>query len=391
MRMRRIGRHTFVATLAVAASFATACGGGSSAQPGPRASQVEVAVATRDTLRVTVRAVGSLGADQRVELAAEVDGRVTGIDVEEGAEVRQGEVLLRIDEDQLRSQLRASAASLARARQEATNLERQRTRNETLLEQGAISQQAYDDLATRAEAAVADSQAAAANLALARTRLADATVRAPFAGRTGTRKVDLGQYVRIGDPLITLVDNDPLEIEFSVPERYLRRLAAGLGVEVEVASAPDRSYDGKVTFVSPEVDVASRAVTMKASIPNQDAELRAGQFANAVLVLKERPDALIVPEAAIVPRGGESLVFVVRDGEAHRHEVRLGAREPGRVQILEGITPGDTVVVAGQQRLADGTPVRVGGQESSARAIGDTALAAAGGTAGTAADTAEED
>jgi membrane fusion protein (multidrug efflux system) len=145
-----------------------------------------------------------------------------------------------------------------------------------------------------------------------------------------------------------------------VPERYLGRLATGQAVQVEVASAPDRTYAGEVTFVSPEVDVSSRAVTMKASVPNPDAELRAGQFANAVLVLEEQPDALIVPEAAIVPRGGENLVFVVRDGTARRREVRLGEREPGRVQILEGIAAGDTVVVAGQQRLADGTPVRTG-------------------------------
>lgn len=356
------GRAALAAALSLLVGGVAACGGDGGGQSGPRASQVEVAVAARDTLRVTVRAVGTLEADQRVELAAEVDGRITGIDVTEGADVRQGEVMLRIDEDQLRSQVRAADAALTRARQEAENLARQKARNETLLEQGAISKQAYDDLKTRAEAAVADSQAAAANLALARTRLADARVRAPFAGRAGVRQVDLGQYVRVGDPLITLVDNDPLEIEFTVPERYLGQLATGQDVQVEVASAPGRAYDGTVTFVSPEVDVASRAVTMKASIPNPDAELRAGQFANAVLVLEERPDALIVPEAAIVPRGGQNLVFVVRDGTAHRNEVRLGEREPGRVQILEGIAAGDTVVVAGQQRLTEGTPVRTGGE-----------------------------
>lgn len=362
-RRRSIGRLARAVLAATAASFVGACGGGEEGgSQEPRAIRVEVAVARLDTLQVTVRAVGSLEADQRIDIAAETQGRISGIEFREGAEVERGEILLRINEDQLLSEVQAAGAALTRARQQAENLVRQEERNEKLLEQGAISQQAYDDLKTQAEAAVADSQAAAANLAMARTRLSDATIRAPFAGKAGARQVDLGQYVRAGDPLLRLVDNDPLEIEFTVPERYLGRLETGQRVKVTVSSAPDASFQGEVTFVSPEVDVASRAVTLKASIPNPEDRLRAGQFANAVLVLQQQPDALVVPEAAIVPRGGRNLVFVVRDGTAHRHEVQLGERAPGDVQILEGLSAGDTVVVAGHQRLADGVPVSVGGQ-----------------------------
>lgn len=334
------------------------CGDGSGAdQRSERRANVEAAVVERDTLRVTVRSVGSLAADQRVELAAETDGRVSEVAVQEGENVERGQLLLRLDRQKLASEQRAAEATLERARQQAANLRRQAERNEGLLAEGAISEQAYEDLQTRAETAEAEARQAEANLSLARARLADATVRAPFAGRVGIRRVDLGQYVRAGDPLVSLVDNDPLDIEFSVPERFLGQLQTGQIASVRVASTPDTTYEGRVTFVSPEVDVANRTVTVKATIPNASGALRAGQFADVILVLEVRPDALVVPEEAIVPRGGTNVVFAVEADTARRRNVQLGERSPGRVEIVAGLSAGDTVVVAGQQRLGDGTAV----------------------------------
>lgn len=338
--------------------LAAGCGGGEAREDsGEAPAVVDAVVALEDTIRVRVRSVGSLEADQRVEMSAEAPGRVSDILFTEGAAVSRGEVLLRLDRQKLGAEVEAGRAAVARAEREAANLQRQLERNRGLLEAGAISEQAFDDLQTQAEAATSRLEEARAQLSLARSRLADATIRAPFGGRVGAREVDVGTYVAAGDPLFVLVDNDPLEIEFTVPERYLRNLDPGDPVELTVSSFPDESFRGQVTFVSPVVDPRNRTVTLKASIPNPEEELRAGQFANVTLQLETRPGAVVVPEQAVVPTGGARFVFLVREGAAVRRPVALGERSGGRVEVTGGVAPGDTVIVAGQQRIGDGSPV----------------------------------
>lgn len=335
-----------------------ACGSeGEGAAAGRSPTVVEAVVAKRDTIQVSVRSVGSLEADALVELRAETDGRISRVLFEEGGAVRRGQVLVLLDQDRLRSETEAAAAAVERARVEAENLERQVERNRGLLESGAISQQAYDDLETRRETARAALAEARAALQVARERLEDASVRAPFDGRAGERAIDPGDYVQRADPLVTVVDDDTLEMAFSVPERYVGRLRSGSPVRLTVQSYPDRTFEGAVTFVSPTVDPTNRTVRLKARVPNPALELAAGQFANVELGLERRPDAVVVPEAAVVPQGGQTYVFLVQEGVARRQAVRLGERTPGIVEVTSGVRAGDTVVVAGQQKLQDGSPV----------------------------------
>lgn len=355
------GRAVRAAGRALAAGLSlllAACGSeGAGAGDGRPPTVVEAVVAERDTIQVSVRSVGSLEAQAQVELRAEAEGRVSRILFVEGEPVRRGQVLLLIDRARLRSETEAAAAAVERARVEAENLERQVERNRELLENGAISRQAYDDLETGFEAARARLAEARAALGVERERLGDATVRAPFDGRTGERGVDPGDFVQRGDPLVTVVADDTLEMAFSVPERYVGRLQPGSPVELRVQSYPDRTFHGSVSFVSPFVDPTNRTVRIKARVPNPAAELRSGQFANVLLGLERRPDAVVVPEAAVVPREGDTFVFLVRDGVANRQTVRLGERSPGIVEVTSGVEAGDTVVVAGQQKLQDGSPV----------------------------------
>lgn len=336
-----------------------ACGGGEDEGAGAPAPSVpvDVVLAERDTVSVVVPSVGGLEANARVRVAAEISGRVTEINFEEGGEVREGDVLVRIGDQELEASLEAAEATLERMRSEAENLQRQVERNEELLERGAISQQAYDDLRTRHESARAGLREAEAQVRLARERLEDATVRAPFDGRVGERDVDRGAYVAPGDPLFLVVDDDPLEIEFSVPERYVGRLELGDPVALTVRSREDTTFRGRVTYMSPVVDPVNRTLKLKARVANPGGALRAGQFADVELDIETRPDALMVPEAALVPRQEGAEVFLVRDGRAHPVTVTTGVRQPGRVQLLSGVEPGDSVVVAGQQRLQEGTPV----------------------------------
>lgn len=352
-------RSAAVAALAAAAVGVAACGGdGSEEAAEPTAVQVEAAVARLDTLAVNVEAVGTLEARARVEVRPETSGRVTSILFEEGAEVREGEVLVRQDQNELRADVQAARAAVSSAEAEVGNLERQVERNESLLEEGAISEQAYDDLETRLATARARLEEARAALSQRREALENATIRAPFDGRIGARQIDQGQFVSVGDPLFVIVDDDPLEIEFSVPERYLGHLHRGSPVEVTVQNMPDRRFRGRVNFVSPYVEPSTRTVTLKARIPNPVLELRAGQFANVLLQLQERP-AVVVPEAAVLPRQEGSSVFVVAGGRAERREVETGLRREGLVELRSAVAAGDTVVVAGHQRLSGGTPVSV--------------------------------
>lgn len=354
---RRAARRPLLGAALLAAVLA-ACGGDAGEEDGPRATSVEAAVARLDTLSVNVEAVGSLEAQARVEVKPEVAGRVTDILFEEGEEVEDGEVLLRLDQNKLRAELQAARAAVTRAEAEFDNLRRQVERNDSLLAQGAISQQAYDDLQTQFASSRAGLEEARANRALSREDLEDATIRAPFDGRVGAREIDLGDFVSVGAPLFTVVDDDPLEIQFSVPERHLGRLHAGSPVEVTVQSMPGRTFRGEVDFVSPYVEPASRSVALKARIPNPAAELTAGQFANVLLEMERRP-AVVVPEAAILARQAGRFVFVAEDGQASLREVETGLRREGMVELRSGVAEGDTVIVAGYQRLSDGSAVSV--------------------------------
>lgn len=380
----RVGRGRRAPIAAVVAASAAAlvaagCGGGETSVRATAASPVEAAAAWTDTLSVTVEAVGSLEANARVEVKPEASGKVSEILFREGDTVRAGQVLVRLDRNKLTAELQAARAGVTRARAEAENLGRQLRRNDSLLARGAISEQAYDDLETQYNTARAGLEQAEANLALAREELEDATIRAPFDGRVGARTFDPGDYLSVGTPMFTIVNDDPLEIRFSVPERYLNQLEHGSPVTVRVRSEPGRTFSGEVDFISPYVDPANRTVALRALIPNPSSRLRPGQFGNVQLQLEERP-AVLVPEAAVLSRQQGSTVFRVRGGVADPVTVELGLRRQGVVEILSGVSEGDTVVVAGQQRLREGTEVSV--------TMTDEASSGAGEPSGGEADTA---
>lgn len=366
------GRRLFLAlTGAVALAGCGGPGGEASEETG--GTPVETATVEERDLAVTVSSVGSLEADASAEVSSQYSGVVSRILFEEGQEVRRGQVLVRLDGDKLRAELEAAEAAHVRARAEATNLERQVERNEQLLEQGAISQQAFDDVRTAYESAQARLEEARAGASLARRTLEDATIRAPFEGRIGSREFDIGDYVNEGETLFPVVDDDTLKVEFTVPEQYVGRLTTGLPVRVQVRSQPGRWYEGEVYFVSPTVDRTNRTVALKARVPNTGRELSGGQFADVSTVIEVREGTLVIPEAAVVPRSGRNLVFVVSGGRALRREVALGGRQRGIVEVTAGVSRGDTVVIAGQQRLSDSTAVAVLGTRSATRPGFDSA------------------
>jgi membrane fusion protein (multidrug efflux system) len=192
----------------------------------------------------------------------------------------------------------------------------------------------------------------------------------------GLRQVSVGDFVQAGDDLVSLVDLDPLKVDFRIPEIALAALRVGQEVAVSVDALPGETFIGSVYAIDPEVDVNGRAVILRASIDNRSGQLRPGLFARVSLVLERKSDALLVPEEAIVPQGEKQLVYTIVDGTATLVPVETGDRHAGRVEIVSGLAPGDRVVTAGQMKLRPGAKV--------------VAEAAADSAAGNAAATGEE-
>jgi membrane fusion protein (multidrug efflux system) len=339
-----------------------ACGTPDSASApgaGERPVPIEAIAAATSDVEVVVEAVGSLRAERAVDLGPKRAGHVAALPLVEGAPAAAGDVLVRLADTELRAQVDVARAALREAEAQDLNARRQLERTQTLLAEGIVARQQYDDVRAEAERAQAAVALAQASLSAAEARLDDTVIRAPFAGVVGRRRVDLGAFVHEGDPLVSLVDADPLELVFEVPERYLAQLRAGAQVEVRVASHPDRAFSGAVSFVAPQVDETNRTVTVKATLPNADHALRPGQFATARLVLERRLGAVVVPEEAIVTRGPQRYVFIVADGVATARDVTTGERLPGTVEITRGLRAGETIVRIGQDQLPVERPTPV--------------------------------
>ncbi len=338
-----------------AAGAARSGGAGGPGGPGGGAPGVEVAKVKTMPLQDDAQAVGSLKSRQSVILRPEVAGRVAELAFADGARVRKGQLLLRLDDTLQKAELSQAEAQLSIAR---ANLKR----NQELVAENFVAQRVLDE--SRASLQVAEAQ-----VALAQARLGRMRIVAPFDGTVGIRTVNLGDYVKDGADLVNLEDTSTLFVDFRMPERYQGQLAVGQGVKVQIDALPGRDFTAKVQALDPLVDANGRSVLVRASlVPAAGANLRPGMFARVTTVFSVNDAALVVPEEAIVPQGNRQVVFKLAsegEGEAaksvvRRTEVQLGVRRGSQVQIVSGLREGDTVVVAGQQRLQrDGMAVRV--------------------------------
>jgi membrane fusion protein (multidrug efflux system) len=316
---------------------------GGGGHEGPPPLPVEVAVAQTDTVVDAILATGQIEAMQSIELRPEVEGRIAEILVREGSYVGQGTPLFKVDDAELRAQV-------ARAEADRDLAQQSLARTKELLDQKASSQ-------SELERADATARSNAAQLALLKVRLDRTTVRAPFAGVVGQRFVSLGDYVTTDTRLASLQTVSPQRAAFQVPERYADQLKLGQQVTFRVAALPGQEYTGRVDFVDPVVQLPGRTITVKAVTSNPRRALQSGMFIEARLATAVRPNAVVIPEDAIVALQGSSFVWVVIQGKATRRQVDLGVRTPGFVEARSGVEAAEQVVVGGQERLAEGAPV----------------------------------
>ena len=329
-------------------------GGAPGAAPGGPGSgpvSVEVGKVEVTTLADEAQAVGSLQSRQGVMLRPEVSGRIAALGFGDGQRVRRGQLLVQLDDTLQQAQLKQSEAQASIAR---TNLQR----NRELVAQNFVSQSAVDQSAAALE--VAEAQ-----VALARAQLARMRILAPFDGIAGIRNVNLGDYVKDGADLVGIEDLSQVLVGFRLPERFVARVKTGQAVDVTLDALPGQRFAGRIDALDSVVDANGRSLLVRARLDNPDGVLKSGMFARARIVFAQRENALVVPEEALVPMGGKQYLFKVIEGPdgkvARRLEARIGLRLPGKVEVLEGLAPGELVVTAGQARLTrgDAVPIRV--------------------------------
>lgn len=305
---------------------------------------VETLTIKPSPFRQTLSATGTLLARESVTLQAERAGIVTEILFEEGKPVRAGQVLLKIDDSELRAQLAGARAQLELA------VAAEKRDRELLQTDKLVSQAAYDQ-------SVATLHVAEAAVELIEAQLSKTRIVAPFDGIAGLRQVSVGAYVTPGTPVGSFQDIASLKLDFTLPERYLSNVRDARTVSIRVAGVNELII-GNIYAVEPAIDVATRSLRVRALIPNQDQRLLPGAFAEVEVSLGEIPDAVLIPPIALIPGLKQQKVFVHKNGSVEEREVQPGLRTASAVQILEGLRPGDELIVTGILQLRPGMKVQ---------------------------------
>jgi membrane fusion protein, multidrug efflux system len=329
---------------APAAAAAAKPGAGAPGAGGARPpTAVEAEVAKAERIAQEIIAVGSLRSNESTTLSSEIAGRISAIHFREGQPVAKGAPLFELDDSVYRAELAQARAGLALS-------ERNHERAKELFERKLISTRERDEAAAQLDVD-------RAAVALADARLAKTRIRAPFEGVVGLRAVSPGDYINAGQPLAPLEQISVLKADFRLSEAALSAIKVGQTLNLEVDAYPGQVFPGRVYAIDPRLAEETRSIGVRARVPNDQGQLRPGLFARVKLVIAERASAVLVPEQAIVPQGEKRFVYVIENGMAAMRPVELGLRQAGRVEVLSGVTPGDAVITAGNQKIGPGMPV----------------------------------
>lgn len=306
---------------------------------------VVVTVTSQQELENTISVTGSILANESVDLSPELSGKITRIRFEEGQYVKKGEPLLYLNDDEMRAQLE-------RLNYTKKLYEQSESRQRQLLEREAISQEEYDIALNELKTNLSD-------IKVVEAQIAKSVIRAPFSGVIGLRQVSEGSYVSPSDNIATLVNIDPVKIEFSVPERYANEV--GVGDDISFSRRDDVLVDqkGKVYAVEPRINLETRTLTMRAITQNDERMLLPGMFVRIKLVLDVNKNSILLPAQSLIPEMEGYKVFVVKDGKAESRRVETGMRTDDQVEITGGLVPGDSVLATGILQVKNGSPVRV--------------------------------
>jgi membrane fusion protein (multidrug efflux system) len=319
------------------------------AQMAPPPATVAVTEVSSEPWAQQLPVTGSLVASQGMAVTSEVSGKVAEIHFTSGQRVAAGELLLNLDDSVDQAELRARIADRDFAKLRYTRLS-------SLVNERSASRSEFDEAKAALDVAEAD-------VASQRALIAKKRITAPFSGVLGLRKVDLGEYLGPGSAIVGLTALDPIYLDFALPERRLSDLQIGANVSVRVAAFSDQRFPGTISAIDPEIQIGSRTLLVRATLPNPNAQLRPGMFAEAEITLGEPTATLVLPRTAITYAPYGESVFLVSEDEqglkVERRAIQVGPARGNLVAIVDGLAEGDQVVLTGQVKLRNGQRIQV--------------------------------
>ena len=306
---------------------------------------INAVVLKRQTLIDKSETIATTIPDEEVDLSFESSGKIVEILFKEGTHVKKDDLLAKINDKPLQAELKKLEAQVPLARERVF-------RQGTLLEKDAVSQEAYEQVTTELDKLMAD-------IELVKARIAQTELRAPFDGIIGLRQVSEGAYTTPSTVIVNLTKISPLKIEFSINERYVGDISNGTDIvfHLENSSGITQSFNAKVYAVESKLDLGTRTLAVRALYPNTNEAIIPGRLLKIDIEGKEILDALSIPSEAIIPEMGKDVVYLYKNGEARPHEITKGLRTESEVQVLEGLSPGDTVITTGVMQLRTGMKV----------------------------------
>ena len=308
-----------------------------------KAVRVETTAVIEKILADQFETLGSLSSRDNIEISSELAGQIASIHFKPGARVKKGTLLIQLDNTVLKSELASANANLSLSE---TNYKR----TKELADRKLASEQALDQ-------AVADLREKQNTVKARQAQLGKLSLHAPFSGTLGSKKVSIGQYVKVGQPLVSLVANQQLRVEYSLPERFISRLREGQEIQVLVDAFPNQSYHGQVNYIAPAVDKETRTIAIEALINNEHNQLSAGLFVQVIHELGAPKKRLLVPEESLIPTINGQKIFVLQGDKAITKRIKTGAHHDGMTEIYQGLRASDIIIVRGQHKLKEGSKV----------------------------------
>jgi membrane fusion protein (multidrug efflux system) len=316
-------------------------------QKGPGNSEplvVNVIQLKKETLNNQLQVSGTILPNESVDIKPEISGLVTKVNFNEGQYVTKGTPLVYLNDNELQAQFQ-------RLQYTQKLVQTQESRQKQLLAREAISQEEYDIVLNQYNTALSD-------IKLVQAQLEKTVIRAPFNGRLGLRQVSEGAVINAANIIVSIVNIDPIKLEFSIPERYASLVKEGSSIYFSSESSTEE-VEGKVYAFEPQIDAATRTIKLRAQSPNKSGKYLPGMFVKIRFVLDVKEDALLVPAEAVIPELSGYKVFVVgADGNAEQRMIEIGTRTDTQVQILSGLKEGDLVLTTGVMQVRQGMPVK---------------------------------
>ena len=289
-------------------------------------------------------ASGSLLPNEEIQILPEVSGRVTSISFKEGTHIEQGQVLVKLYNDDIKAQIQKSRAQ----RELQIKI---KERQSALLRIGGISQQDYETTTTQIQSIDAD-------IAFSEAQLRKTTIYAPFTGRIGIRNISVGAVITPSTIIATLQQTRILKMDFTIPDQYRDEVSQGKKITFTVTGSLD-TFSGIISAIEPSADAITRTLKIRALVQNEDHKLVAGSFTHVILAFENNKNALLIPSQAIIPTDRDKEVAVIKNGKAKMVTVTIGARTNDKVEILQGLSAGDTIITTGIMQVKQGMSVKV--------------------------------